>query len=89
MAAPHGAGGDPQNYTSYDYGAAITEARQFDPKYYEDKRIGYLVDTPRSWRRTIWRRVTDNPRVLDRAHQSGERDAVPSAAPWRHDLHHG
>jgi beta-galactosidase GanA len=33
----------PQNYTSYDYGAAITEARQFDPKYYEDKRIGYFV----------------------------------------------
>lgn len=33
----------PQNYTSYDYGAAITEGRQFDPKYYEDKRIGYLV----------------------------------------------
>lgn len=35
----------PQNYTSYDYGAAITEARQFDPKYYEDKRIGYFVTT--------------------------------------------
>ena len=33
----------PQNYTSYDYGAAITESRQFDPKYYEDKRIGYFV----------------------------------------------
>ncbi|GAA3432719.1 beta-galactosidase [Kutzneria kofuensis] len=30
----------PQNYTSYDYGAAITESRQFDPKYYEDKLIG-------------------------------------------------
>jgi hypothetical protein len=40
-----GLAGDPQNYTSYDYGAAITEARQFDPKYYEDKRIGYLVTT--------------------------------------------
>jgi beta-galactosidase len=35
----------PQNYTSYDYGAAITEARQFEPKYYEDKRIGYFVTT--------------------------------------------
>lgn len=33
----------PQNYTSYDYGAAIDEARQFDPKYYEDKRLGYFV----------------------------------------------
>ncbi|USI72219.1 beta-galactosidase [Sphingomonas morindae] len=33
----------PQNYTSYDYGAAITEGRQFDPKYYEMKRIGYML----------------------------------------------
>lgn len=33
----------PQNYTSYDYGAAITEARQLDPKYAEDKRIGYFT----------------------------------------------
>ena len=32
----------PQNYTSYDYGAAITEGRQFDPKYDEDKLIGVL-----------------------------------------------
>ena len=35
----------PQNYTSYDYGAAITETRQFEPKYYEDKRLGYFVTT--------------------------------------------
>ncbi|MEO6089712.1 MAG: beta-galactosidase, partial [Umezawaea sp.] len=33
----------PQNYTSYDYGAAITESRQFDAKYYEDKLIGYFT----------------------------------------------
>lgn len=33
----------PQNYTSYDYGAAITEGRQFDPKYAEDKLIGYFT----------------------------------------------
>ena len=35
----------PENYSSYDYGAAITEGRQLDSKYYEDKRIGYLVTT--------------------------------------------
>ncbi|WP_267382964.1 beta-galactosidase [Sphingomonas sp. GC_Shp_2] len=33
----------PQNYTSYDYGAAITEARRFDPKYHAMKRIGYML----------------------------------------------
>ncbi len=33
----------PQNYTSYDYGAAITEGRQLDPKYDEDKLIGYFT----------------------------------------------
>ena len=32
--------GEPENYTSYDYGAAIRETRQLDPKYYEDKLIG-------------------------------------------------
>ncbi|MEU6285424.1 beta galactosidase jelly roll domain-containing protein, partial [Streptomyces sp. NPDC047028] len=35
--------GMPQNYTSYDYGAAIRENRQLDPKYYEDKLIGYFT----------------------------------------------
>ncbi|MDS0139563.1 MULTISPECIES: beta-galactosidase [unclassified Amycolatopsis] len=35
----------PQNYTSYDYGAAITEGRQFDPKYAEDKLIGYFTQS--------------------------------------------
>ena len=30
----------PSNYTSYDYGAAIRETRQLDPKFYEDKLIG-------------------------------------------------
>ncbi|SEG11677.1 Beta-galactosidase, domain 3 [Actinacidiphila yanglinensis] len=32
--------GEPENYTSYDYGAAIRETRQLDPKYDEDKLIG-------------------------------------------------
>ena len=35
--------GMPENYTSYDYGAAIRETRQLDPKYYEDKLIGYFT----------------------------------------------
>ncbi|MEC3982540.1 beta-galactosidase [Amycolatopsis sp. H20-H5] len=35
----------PQNYTSYDYGAAITESRQLDPKYGEDKLIGYFTQS--------------------------------------------
>ena len=32
-----------QVYTSYDYGAAITEGRQLTDKYTEDKRIGYFT----------------------------------------------
>jgi beta-galactosidase GanA len=32
-----------QVYTSYDYGAAITEGRQLTAKYDEDKRLGYFV----------------------------------------------
>ncbi|HKT05416.1 MAG TPA: beta-galactosidase [Rugosimonospora sp.] len=34
-----------QVYTSYDYGAAITETRQLTPKYDEAKRIGYFVNS--------------------------------------------
>jgi beta-galactosidase GanA len=32
-----------QVYTSYDYGAPITESRQLTTKYDEDKRIGYFT----------------------------------------------
>ena len=32
-----------QVYSSYDYGAAITESRQLTTKYDEDKRIGYFT----------------------------------------------
>ncbi|MFC5823912.1 beta-galactosidase [Nonomuraea insulae] len=32
-------------YTSYDYGAAITEARQLTPKYDEFKRQGYFLES--------------------------------------------
>ncbi|WP_030904885.1 beta-galactosidase [Streptomyces sp. NRRL F-5126] len=37
--------GEPENYTSYDYGAAIRETRQLDPKYGEDKLIGYFTQS--------------------------------------------
>ncbi|HLK42113.1 MAG TPA: beta-galactosidase, partial [Thermoleophilia bacterium] len=33
----------PGGYSSYDYGAAIDEARQLTPKYYDQKRVAYLV----------------------------------------------
>ena len=59
----------PQNYSSYDYGAAITEARQFDPKYAEDKRIGYFLHAvaPITQTDTMAPGRLDNPRLLDRA----------------------
>lgn len=59
----------PQNYTSYDYGAAITEGRQFDPKYYEDKRIGYFLHAvaPITKTNAMASGRIDNPRVIDRA----------------------
>ncbi len=34
---------EPTVYSSYDYGAAIDEARQLTPKYYAMKRIGYML----------------------------------------------
>lgn len=59
----------PQNYTSYDYGAAITEGRQFDPKYYEDKRIGYFLHAVAPVTKTdaMPPGRLDNPRLVDRA----------------------
>lgn len=59
----------PQNYTSYDYGAAITESRQFDPKYYEDKRIGYFLHaaTPITKTDAMAPGRLDDPRLVDRA----------------------
>jgi len=57
----------PQNYTSYDYGAAITEARQFDPKYFEDKRIGYFVTSTAPLLKTADSASAqiDDPAVID------------------------
>jgi beta-galactosidase GanA len=44
---------DPQQvYSSYDYGAAITEGRQLGAKYDEDKRIGYLTQSVASLAKT-------------------------------------
>ncbi len=79
--------GMPQNYTSYDYGAAIRETRQLDPKYYEDKLIGYLAQavarltkTDRDpGRRAGQRRRSSTPRGATRT----PAHAVPRAAARR------
>jgi beta-galactosidase GanA len=59
----------PENYTSYDYGAAIRETRQLDPKYYEDKLIGYFTHAVTSLTKTepINARPPDNPAIVDTA----------------------
>jgi beta-galactosidase GanA len=64
----------PQNYTSYDYGAAITEGRQFDPKYAEDKRIGYFTQSVAPLAMTIgWRSAgVDTEAVTDIARRNPE-----------------
>jgi beta-galactosidase GanA len=61
--------GMPENYTSYDYGAAIRETRQLDPKYYEDKLIGYLAQSVAPLTMTDRINVTppDNPAIVDTA----------------------
>ena len=61
--------GMPENYTSYDYGAAIRETRQLDPKYYEDKLIGYFTQAVAPLTKTDRINVTppDNPAIIDTA----------------------
>ncbi len=61
--------GIPENYTSYDYGAAIRETRQLDPKYYEDKLIGYFTHAVAPLTKTDRINVTppDNPAIVDTA----------------------
>ncbi|MFF4935379.1 beta-galactosidase [Streptomyces griseofuscus] len=61
--------GMPQNYTSYDYGAAIREDRQFDPKYYEDKFIGYFTQAVAPLTKTdmLPATPTDNAKIVDTA----------------------
>ncbi|KUN89027.1 beta-galactosidase [Streptomyces bungoensis] len=61
--------GMPENYTSYDYGAAIRENRQLDPKYYEDKLIGYFTQAVAPLTKTEAIRTTppDDSSVVDTA----------------------
>ncbi|MEC3998244.1 beta-galactosidase [Actinacidiphila sp. DG2A-62] len=64
--------GEPQNYTSYDYGAAIRENRQLDPKYDQDKLIGYFTQavTPLTKTDALPSVPTDNAAVLDTARRN-------------------
>src|SRR6201999_1831233 len=61
--------GEPENYTSYDYGAAIRETRQLDPKYYEDKLIGYMTQAgaPLTKTDSIRSIAPDNSAITDTA----------------------
>ncbi|GAB3984340.1 beta-galactosidase [Actinoallomurus acanthiterrae] len=64
--------GMPQNYTSYDYGAAIRETRQLDPKYDQDKLIGYFTQAAAPLTKTDAIPVTDpdNSRIVDTARKN-------------------
>ena len=79
----------PENYTSYDYGAAIRETRQLDPKYYEDKLIGYFTQSVAPLTKTDAIRADAAGQRGDRRHRADEprhRDAVPRAAARRLDV---
>ena len=56
-------------YTSYDYGAAITEGRQLTDKYNEDKKIGYFVSsvTPINYTETVPDVASSNTNLRVRA----------------------
>ncbi|TQJ92178.1 beta-galactosidase [Streptomyces sp. SLBN-31] len=77
--------GMPENYTSYDYGAAIRENRQLDPKYYEDKLIGYFTQSVAPLTKTEAIRTTppDNSAVVDTARMN------PDTKTQFHVLRHG
>ncbi|WP_406175476.1 beta-galactosidase [Streptomyces sp. NBC_00996] len=77
--------GMPENYTSYDYGAAIRENRQLDPKYYEDKLIGYLTQSVAPLTKTEAIRATppDDSAVVDTARMN------PDTRTQFHVLRHG
>ncbi|AHH95940.1 beta-galactosidase [Kutzneria albida] len=59
----------PQNYTSYDYGAAITESRQLDAKYAQDKLIGYFTQAVAPLTKTDKLAVAqpESPEIVDTA----------------------
>ncbi|GJQ08631.1 hypothetical protein GpartN1_g422.t1 [Galdieria partita] len=44
----------PEVYTSYDYGAAISEARQLTEKYQTQKLLGYMLETVKPITKTEW-----------------------------------
>ena len=75
----------PQNYTSYDYGAAITEGRQFDPKYDEDKLIGYFTQAvaPLTKTDSLPPAALDNGALVDTARRN------PDTGTQFHTLRHG
>ncbi|KPI15162.1 Beta-galactosidase [Actinobacteria bacterium OK006] len=77
--------GMPQNYTSYDYGAAIRENRQLDPKYDEDKLIGYFTQSvaPLTKTETIRATPPDDSAVVDTARMN------PDTRTQFHVLRHG
>ncbi|MFC1408639.1 beta-galactosidase [Streptacidiphilus sp. N1-12] len=58
-----------QVYTSYDYGAAISEDRQLTAKYQQDKLIGYFLQsvTPITKTDTLAAAPTDNKAIVDTA----------------------
>ncbi|MCU7729695.1 beta-galactosidase [Actinoplanes sp. KI2] len=69
--------GMPQNYTSYDYGAAIRETRQLDSKYYQDKLIGYLTQSMPDLTKTDRISVTppDDAAITDTARRNPDTGA--------------
>jgi beta-galactosidase GanA len=64
--------GMPENYTSYDYGAAIRETRQLDPKYDQDKLIGYFTQAvaPLTETDALPAVPTDDAKVVDTARRN-------------------
>ncbi|MFG2122827.1 beta-galactosidase [Streptomyces sp. NPDC048710] len=61
--------GMPENYTSYDYGSAIRENRQLDPKFDQDKLIGYFTQAvaPLTKTDSLAAAPIDNPKIVDTA----------------------
>jgi beta-galactosidase GanA len=64
--------GMPENYTSYDYGAAIRETRELDPKYDQDKLIGYFTQAVAPLTKTdaLAAVPTDDTKIVDTARRN-------------------
>ncbi|CAG6391221.1 Beta-galactosidase [Actinacidiphila cocklensis] len=77
--------GMPENYTSYDYGAAIRENRELDPKYDEDKLIGYFTQSAAPLTKTDPIKATppDDSAIVDTARMN------PDTKTQFHVLRHG